>query len=262
MLPPRIFPLFLWILGLLGTGVTSARAELVYANTNQFLQLPATYRVTNAYTVTVPDGQGGTSVIPAGQIGDSIRLTRAGDFAQFRFSYLTGLAQGATLAGTSLVLRFYANDGPQVNAGPFGPVNLPGTLLYESDSFALEEGVTTVTLNNVPGLFLPQDITWAVEYRNVDPADVVLSFPAYDPPSLGSNPAYYLALDAAREWVLYPPADLTNPNPPGQVVAVPGNFPADLDFVPIPEPGAAALAALGTAAFLLRPRRSRPGRCA
>lgn len=260
MLLPRLSPLFCRLLGLLAAaGVVSARAELVYANTNQFIQGGGfSYLATNTYTVAVPDGQGGTNIVPAGQIADSIRLTRAGELAQFRFAYLAGLGAGATLDGISLVLRFYANDGPQVSVPGFGLVSLPGSLLYESNPFALDEGSIIVTLNNLPSLLLPDDLTWAVEYRNLPPNGVSLQFPSYDPATIGSNPGYYLRSDTALEdWVLFPPAVVTNPNPPGNQVTVPGSFPADMDFVPIPEPGAAALAGLGAAAFLLHSRRSR-----
>jgi hypothetical protein len=250
----RAFAPPLRLAALLAAGLAGpARAELVYANTNQFRQPPASYVATNAYTVLVPDGQGGQRSVAAGQFGDSIQLTRPGEFNRFRFSYLSGLGANGTLADTSMVLRFYANDGPVVNAGSFGAVNLPGTLIYESDPFALEEGSIVVTLSGVPNLILPQSLTWAVEYRNVDLANVSLGLVSYDPPSVGSNPGYYLALDGNRDWILYPPAIKDGST-------IPGNFPAEFDFVPIPEPGVATLAGLGAAAYLLHSRRSRTRR--
>ncbi|MFN0067311.1 MAG: hypothetical protein ACKVYV_06710 [Limisphaerales bacterium] len=231
----------------------SARGELVYANTNQFRSPPASYVATNAYSVLVPDGQGGQTSVPAGQFGDSIQLTTPGEFNRFRFSYLSGLGANGTLDGATMVLRFYANDGPLVNAGSFGSVNLPGTLLYQSDPFAIDEGSIVVTLSGVPSLMLPQSLTWAVEYRNVDLANVSLGLPAYDPPSIGGNPGYYLLLDGNQDWVLYPPAIKNG-------ATIPGNFPAEMDFIPIPEPGVATLAGMAAAAFLLHSRRSRTRR--
>lgn len=251
----RAFTSPLRLAALLAAGLAcSARAELVYANTNQFLGFPASYQATNSYTVLVPDGNGGEIPVPAGQLADSVQLTREGELNRFRFGYVSGLGSGGSLAGATMVLRFYANDGPLVDAGSFGSVNLPGTLIYESDPFAIEEGSTVVTLQDVvPTLVLPQSLTWAVEYRNVDLANVQLGFPVFDPPTVGSNPGYYLALDGNQDWVLYPPAIQGG-------FTIPGNFPADLDFVPIPEPGVATLAGLGVAAFLLHSRRSRTRR--
>lgn len=239
----------LWLALLFGL-VAAARGELVYANTNQFFP-PAAYLFTNAYTVTISDGHGGTMVVPAGQVGDSIQLTQPGDFERFRFNYQAFRGQHGTLAGANLVLRFYENNGPAVEVPGMGTVRLPGDLLYQSNPFAVEEGLRVVTLTDVPGLWLPQDITWSVEFVNLDLAVNSFSLIAYSPPQVGANPPYHLTLEAGNQWVINPPAFF--PNDPS--VLVPGNFPATLEVRPIPEPGVASLAGLAAAAFLVHSRR-------
>lgn len=240
----------LWLALLLGLAAT-ARGELVYANTNQFFP-PAAYLFTNAYSVTMPDGQGGTMVVPAGQVGDSIQLVQPGEFERFRFNYQAFRGQQGTLAGATLVLRFYENNGPAVAVPGVGTVRLPGDLLYQSNPFAVEEGLRVVTLTDVPGLWLPQDLTWSVEFVNLDLAVNSFSMIAYSPPQVGANPPYHLTLEAGNQWVINPP--VFHPNDAS--VLVPGNFPATLEVTPIPEPGVTALAGLGAAAFLVHSRRS------
>ncbi|HMO63632.1 MAG TPA: hypothetical protein PKE47_00115 [Verrucomicrobiota bacterium] len=239
-----------WLVLLLCLAGAGARAELVYANTNQFFP-PATFLFTNAYSVTVPDGQGGSVVVPAGQVGDSIQLTQPGEFERFRFSYTAFRGPQGTLAGATLVLRFYENNGPAVAVPGEGMVRLPGDLLYQSNPFAVEEGLRVVTLTDLPGLWLPQDMTWSVEFVNLNLATSTFSMVAYGPPQVGTNPSYYLTLEPGNQWVVNPPVF----HPTETSVLVPGNFPASLEVTPIPEPGVTTLAGLGTAAFLVHSRR-------
>lgn len=246
----RSFSLVALLAGLLAAALPAGATEVVYRNDEQFFG-PGfetySYRLTNAFTVTV-DG----TPRPAGEIADHITASRGGEFSSFSLQLYTP-SRGAT--NTTGVLKFYANDGPAVTVPGFGSVNLPGSLLFESVAFQLisvSSFAHIITLSGVPGLVLPESFTWAIEYRDVNPGAEPVDLIVFDPPSVGSNPAYYLAQDSNRDWVIFPPAVQDG-------VTVPGNFGAIIEFTPIPEPSAPALfaVALTTAALVRRRHRTR-----
>ena len=63
----------------------------------------------------------------------------------------------------------------------------PGTLLYESDPFSLQNKYNTVTIHGL-GLDLPEntsEVTWSVEFLNLGVGRAGLLL--YDPPTLGDS---------------------------------------------------------------------------
>jgi hypothetical protein len=176
------------------------------------------------------------------EVGDEINLTSGpATITDFKFEYnYTGVSPLATG-----VLRIYANDGPVL---PSSTINTPGTLLLQSDPFALESGFHQGIISM--SLAVPGRITWTVDFDGVLPTDNAgLLF--YNGVGVGSGPGQSNddhwennGTVATPSWVL-----VDNQNPIGLV----DNFGAQVTVVP--EPGTIALFVGGAALLGMAARR-------
>ena len=101
------------------------------------------------------------------EIGDEIVLGGKGRVVTgFVFDYISLFTNN--LNATAKV-RFYANDGPDVDPGE-RVIRAPGSLLWESDPFGLlpNSGVSIRVALEVPSITVPTDLTWSVKFSNVD----------------------------------------------------------------------------------------------
>jgi hypothetical protein len=167
------------------------------------------------------------------EFGDQITPVGAGLVAySFQLEYFaSGLSGGETAK-----LRFYANDGPGVDANH----QAPGTLLYESPSFSVVNGNVPVAVEELAPLnvALPSSFTWTVTPSGVTGAEV-FGLKLYNPPAVGRSFDDLWQLDGTT-W---------------KTVQTPG-FVANLGakLIAVPEPGALTLLGLGAAALVLRRR--------
>ena len=130
----------------------------------------------------------GTYYATTKEFGDQIELGLSNRFIDsLSFEYYGDFtADGDETA----VARIYANDGGRSNPSSTshnGYGSLPGTLLYESDPFAVSSGFNSVTIS---GLLVeaPESITWTVDFDGVgnsvgNRAGLIF----YNPPSTGSS---------------------------------------------------------------------------
>jgi hypothetical protein len=122
------------------------------------------------------------------------------------------------------------------------PVVLPGTLLYNSGTFALFPTagiIETVTLSHL-SVLVPDTITWTVLFSGIalNPDANAGGLVLFDPPTIGSSdPSFFWAkLDTGFTKIstTIPPPDI-----------VPNNFYAQLTANPVPEPATMLLVGSG-----------------
>jgi hypothetical protein len=126
----------------LGTGLVfallTAEAEIVYENSSSAGGQPEYFPAIVEY-------------------GDEIRLDGIGrKVIQFRTEYFGDV--GPTNTATARV-RFYANDGP-------GRYPAPGTLLFASDPFPLNQGYSGITFADL-AVTVPDVFTWTIEFNGL-----------------------------------------------------------------------------------------------
>lgn len=170
------------------------------------------------------------------EFGDEIALEGTErEVVGFQFeTFASGIPEGET-TGT---LRFYENDGPEVDSA-----NAPGTLLFESNPFEVSFGTETHTLTGV-SVDVPDTFTWTVEFSGVGDGEAGLTMS--DPVEVGGSFDDFWALtDEGWDTFRFPDGDPA------------ANFTAQVTAVP--EPSALALGVLGGIAFFayrFRTRRS------
>ncbi|MDC0316695.1 PA14 domain-containing protein [Verrucomicrobia bacterium] len=130
----------------------------------------------------------GTYYATTKEFGDQIELGLSNRFIDsLSFEYYGDFtADGDETA----VARIYANDGGRGNPSSTshnGYGSLPGTLLYESEPFAIASGFNSATIS---GLLVeaPESITWTVDFDGVgnsvgNRAGLIF----YNPPAIGSS---------------------------------------------------------------------------
>lgn len=156
----------------------------------------------------------------------------------FEFFGTNTISQSIYQGNVEARVRFYAMDGQ-----PFNGYTAPGTSLFDTEWFPLAGPTTRATLNfnagaQLPteGLFLPNSITWSVQFRGMSASDTV-GLDIYGPSTVGSNFNDYWENTGAG-WVLRP------------MTAVNGDFAAIFQASPVPEPSTSVLAFLGGLAIL------------
>ena len=192
----------------------TAYAEIVYDNSN-----PKSYQ-----------GQWFNAGV---EFGDQVNLAGSSRLlTDFKVDYyLSPAASGNEVAQ----IRFYANDGASN-----GQVNgTPGTLLFDSGTFALSttvdaKGFNTIDINlsSSGGVNVPDSFTWTILFGGIDPIEQA-GVLFYNPPTVGSSYDDFWAKSADGSWAL-------NTFPAAGRVA---NFGAQVTA--IPEPGTVALAVVG-----------------
>ncbi len=170
------------------------------------------------------------------EFGDQISIGGGWTADSFRFEYFASGLQGDETG----FVRFYANNGIPVTGTDS---QVPGELLYQSPMFFLQNGNVPVSIENLPGIQLPDSFTWTVSVTGVTDGEV-FGLTMYDPPTTGSSLNDIWQRGGPDGWELMQLPGL----PPGKNA----NFGAVLTAVP--EPGAAALFALGGVALLIRRR--------
>jgi hypothetical protein len=161
------------------------------------------------------------------EIGDSLNLTGQNrQLSVFEFELAGTLTPDAAKVG---IVRLYANDGTS---------GAPGTLLYESPTFALESGPKSYKISNIQGVSLPESVTWSFGSAGLgagESAAVLL----YNPPSVGTSS------DAFWERT---PVGWTSKVLDAGTGTIPANF--GVRITAVPEPTTIQLAVLGGLAAL------------
>ncbi len=173
------------------------------------------------------------------EFGDEIELEGiARDVIEFK---VDPALVGTTFPNANFVVRFYKNDGADVDPG-LKVILGPGSLLWESAAQPISTGAGFVTLA-VPGITVPKTFTWTIQYANVNNTDaggLVLG----DPIGVGKSFNDFWRkkeADGAWENVIFQGSPLK------------ANFVAQVTAVP--EPTTLALVVIGGGLFLALRRR-------
>jgi hypothetical protein len=87
-------------------------------------------------------------------------------------------------------------------------VPTPGTLLYDSGSFALSTNIQTVEISNL-SVYVPSDtLTWTVQFSGLSDTEKAGAL-FYDPPAIGSSENFFWE-NQTNGWVMVARGDLTN----------------------------------------------------
>lgn len=210
--------------------LVSAQSQVVFDNTSNLINKTPEFSFGNEY-------------------GDELALAgTARHVTDFAFAYFGNF----TISDASYNIRFYANNGTDAFAG--APTALrPGTLLWDSGSQPLFNGVNSVSLT-VPEVQVPDKFTWSVTFQGLDgtegkkaalmlanPATVGALLPGNGtlPDVIGSYDDFWKKDDAGNNdsWTLY--SFGFGPNDPK------GSFYAKVTATP--EPGVWALGLSGIA---------------
>jgi hypothetical protein len=149
----RTSPLLLLLL----LGLRPVRGEIIFDN--------STGGGTNVYYSTLEYGD-------EVQLGGTSRVV-----TEFQFEYYGDFVASGI---ESARIRIYKNDGPGVDP-------TPGTLLYDSGTFAIAPGYQTRTFTGL-NVTVPTDLTWTVQFSGLvggtgDEAGLIIR----NPPSVGSS---------------------------------------------------------------------------
>lgn len=167
------------------------------------------------------------------EFGDQVTLQGLNrSLSRFQFEYSASLTPSANKIG---VVRMYANDGP---------AGAPGTLIWETDPFTLENGQGSVSFDGVTGVTLPNTLTWSLVASGLSGGER-FGVQLYDPPTVGSSGNEFWQKNAFGGWSSQV---LNNAN--GSTIA---NFSARITAVP--EPTTIAFAVVGGLALLGVSRR-------
>jgi len=175
MFVPTLARSIILILALLVVRMLPAQAEIIYDNSDQGTNAPPVLYYPFEYGDQVH--LGGTS-----RILTQIMFEYYGDF-------------NAT-SGRTARLWIYLNDGP----GDVHGFPTPGTVLYSSDSFSLENNYQTKIFSGLD-IPVPNTFTWAVEFDGFawkagDEAGLLF----LDPPTVGSSGSGAWLLENGTTW--------------------------------------------------------------
>ncbi len=206
-------------------GQSAARTEIVYDNT------------------ATPTGNG---FHPSNlEYGDEIQL-QPGLARLVTDFYLEYFGEFIAQGDERVRIRFYANNGPDVEPGP-KTILAPKDLLYESAEIKITPGFHQIPLTGLAVEEVPDTLTWTVKFSGLsgavgDRAGLLL----YNPPTVGKSFNDFWQL-ADSTWT-------THQIDGGAVIA---NFGARVVAI-VPEPGVVALSAVGGLLWLgiARLRRS------
>ena len=226
---------------LLTAGLVRAQSQIVFDNTANLVNSTPEFSFGREY-------------------GDELALAgTARTVVGFDFAYYGNFGNTPNVGYS---IRFYANDGS--DAFPGTPTALrPGSLLWESGSQSLLNGINSVSLS-VPNVVVPDHFTWSVTFSGIDgtagkqaalmlanPATVGALLPGNGslPDVIGSYEDFWKKDEPtdANSWTLYNFG--FNPGDPK------GNFYAKVTATP--EPGVWALGVTGVALLWVGRRASR-----
>lgn len=149
---------------------TFAQSEIVYNNTSTPILTP-----NNANVIV------NSSLL---ELGDSVTLSGLNrDLTRFEFEYATDLTPAANKVG---LVHIFANDG----AG-----GAPGTLLWESATFPLADGIKSVDISGISGVTLANSITWSFAVSGLGVGETA-GLLLYNPPSVGTSDSNFWEKDA------------------------------------------------------------------
>jgi hypothetical protein len=134
--------------------------------------------------------------IAENEFGDEVTLAPGPRIiSSFAFQYFGQNLSG----GETVVLRFYANDGPFWQESP-PEAPRPGTVLYTSDPLSVLNNRHLLTLEDL-NVSVPDTFTWTVEFTGLS-GDERAGLAISGPPSLGSSYNDYWE-KTATGWDLY-----------------------------------------------------------
>ena len=134
-----------------------------------------------------PRGEKGSILLTKEELGDEIQFKAVKgllkSISQFQFEYIAAL--NTFESGQSGVLSIYANDTSAENGD--NPKK-PGELLFQSDSFALEQGYSMVTVAGLDVMIPPgtRSVTWSVDFSGLT-AIGSAGLMTHDVPEVGSS---------------------------------------------------------------------------
>jgi hypothetical protein len=167
------------------------------------------------------------------EFGDQIILGgSARDVTQFSFEYFLKVNSGVSTGLETARIRFYKNDGPQVNVTGFAP----GTLLWDSGDFSIPVSDALAYDLAVPNITVPNTFTWTVSFGNVLGTETA-GLSMYDPPTVGNGFDDYWENNGGT-WELRKNSDPSIATSFGGIVEA------------VPEPGTVTLGALAGAALV------------
>ncbi|MBM3823537.1 MAG: PEP-CTERM sorting domain-containing protein [Verrucomicrobia bacterium] len=166
------------------------------------------------------------------EFGDQVSLQGLNrDLYRFEFEYNASLAPAASKQG---LVRMYANDGPG---------GAPGTLLFETDPFALPTGQGTLDFSQIGGVKLPNQLTWTLATAGLSGSEK-FEVQLFSPPSIGKSADDFWQKNAFGGWTLTVLSSAAG--------SAPANFSARITAVPEPTTMAfvlGGLALMGVAGY-------------
>ena len=133
--------------------------------------------------------------------GDQIRLAPATPRLIDNFTFEFWLDPAKRVGTETIQIRFYANDGPGIDATD--PTPTPGTLLYDSGALLItQSGVVTHTLSHL-NVRVPDTFTWSAQFSGGKISQGQVAGMLLDsPPTLGENQPEFWQKDA-KSWGLF-----------------------------------------------------------